>query len=56
MNPEDLGVVVALSESEAVALWGAIMASNTEQNLIDGIIGNFRVVVGVQQPVNHINK
>lgn len=52
VNPEDLRVVVALSEGEAVALRCAVMASNAEQNLIDGVIGNFCVVVGIQQPVN----
>lgn len=52
VNPEDLRVVVALSEGKAVALWCAIMASNAEQNLVNRIIGNFCVVVGIQQPVN----
>lgn len=50
MNPEDLCVVVALCEGEAVALWRAIVASDAEQNLINGVIGNFCVVVRVQQP------
>lgn len=55
VNPEDLCVVMALSEGEAVALWRAIMASDTEQDLINGVIGNFCVVVGVQQPVKTRN-
>lgn len=51
MDPEDLSVVVTLSEGEAVALWCAVMASHTEQNLIDGVVGDFRTGIGVQQPV-----
>lgn len=51
MDPEDLGIVVALSEGKAVALWCAIMASYTEQNLVDWVIGNLRTGIGVQQPV-----
>lgn len=51
VDPEDLGVVVALSEGKAVTLWCAIMASHTEQDLIDGVVGNLGTVVGIQQPV-----
>lgn len=50
MDPEDLSIVVALSEGKAVALWCAIMASHTEQNLIYRVIGNLCIVVWVQQP------
>ena len=51
VDPEDLSIVVALSEGKAVALCCAIMASHTEQNLIDGVVGNLCTGVGVQQPV-----
>lgn len=51
VNPEDLSVVVALSEGEAVALRCAVMAPHTEQNLINRVVGDLGVVVGVQQPV-----
>lgn len=51
VDPEDLGVVVALSEGKAVALWCAIMSSHTEQDLIDGVVGDLCTGVGVQQPV-----
>lgn len=56
MDPEDLSIVVALSEGKAVALWCTIMASYTEQNLIDRVVGNLCVVVGIQQPVKMSNK
>lgn len=51
MDPEDLSIVVALSEGKAVTLRCAIMASYAEQNLIDRIVGNLSVVVWIQQPV-----
>lgn len=51
VDPEDLGIVVALGEGEAVALWRAIVSSHTEQDLIDGVVGDLRTGVGVQQPV-----
>lgn len=35
---EDLSVVVALCEGETVALWCPVMTSNTEQDLIDGVV------------------
>lgn len=50
VDPEDLSVVVALSEGEAVALWCAIMAPHTEENLIDGVVGDLCVSMRVQQP------
>lgn len=50
MDPEDLSVVVALSEGKAVALWCAIVASHAKQNLIDRVVGNLCTGVGVQQP------
>lgn len=51
MDSEDLSIVVALSEGKAVALWCAIMASHTEQNLIDRVVGDLCTGVGIQQPV-----
>ena len=51
VDPEDLSIVVALGEGEAVTLWSTIMAAHTEQNLVDRVVGNLRTVVGVQQPV-----
>lgn len=51
MDPEDLGVVVALGERKAVALRRAVMAAHAEQNLIDRVVGDLRTVVGVQKPV-----
>lgn len=51
MDPEDLSIEVALSEGKAVALWCAIMASHTEQDLIDRVVGDLCTGVGVQQPV-----
>lgn len=51
VDPEYLGIVVTLCEGKAVALWCAVMASHTEQNLIDGVVGNLRTGVGIQQPV-----
>lgn len=51
MDPEDLSIVVALSEGKAVTLWCAIMASHTEQNLVDRVVGDLCTGVGVQQPV-----
>ncbi len=56
VDPEDLSVIVALSESKAVALWCAIMASHTEQNLVDRVVGDFCTGVWVQQPVQIKNK
>lgn len=50
MDPEDLCIVVTLCEGKAVTLRRAVMASHTEQNLIDGVVGNLCVVVGIQQP------
>jgi len=55
MDPEDFCIVVALSEGKAVALWCTIMASHTEQNLVDRVVGDLRAGVGVQQPVTHIH-
>lgn len=40
VDPEDLGVVVALGEGEAVALRCAIMSSHTKQDLINGVVGD----------------
>lgn len=51
VDPEDLSVVVALGEGEAVALRCAIVSPHTEQDFVDGVVGNLRTVVGVQQPV-----
>lgn len=51
MNPEDLRVVVALGEGEAVALRCAVVASHAKQNLINGVVGNLCVGVGLQQPL-----
>ena len=51
MDPEDLSIVVALSEGKAVTLGCTIMTPHTEQNLIDGVVRNLHTVVGVQQPV-----
>lgn len=51
MDPEDLGIVVALGEGEAVALRRAVVAAHAEQNLVDGVVGDLRVRVGVQEPV-----
>ena len=51
VDPEDLGVEVALSEGKAVALWCAIMAAHTEQNLVYRVVGDLCTGVGVQQPV-----
>lgn len=48
VDPEDLGIVVALSEGKAVALWSSIMTPYAEQNLVDRVVGNLRTVVGVQ--------
>lgn len=50
MDPEDLRVVVALSEGKAVTLWRAIVASHTEQNLINRVVCDLGTGVGVQQP------
>ncbi len=50
VDPEDLSIVVALSESKAVALGCAIMASHTEQNLINRVVGDLCAGIGVQQP------
>lgn len=50
VDPEDLGVVVALGEGEAVALRRAVVASHAEQNLVDGVVGDLRAGVGLQQP------
>lgn len=52
MDAEDLGVVVALGEGEAVALWGAVVATHAEQDLVDGIVGDFRARLRIQQPVS----
>lgn len=51
MDPEDLGIVVALSEGEAVALRCAVVAAHTEQNFVDWVVGDLRIGVGVQEPV-----
>lgn len=51
VDPEDLGIVVALSEGEAVALRCAVVAAHTEENLVDWVVGNLRVGIGVQEPV-----
>lgn len=51
MDPEDLSVVVALGEGKAVALGRAVVAAHTEQDLVDRVVGDLRVGVGVQQPV-----
>lgn len=57
MDPEDLGIVVALCEGEAVTLRRAVVAAYTEQNLVDWVVGNLRVGVGVQESVcNKKNK
>ena len=50
MDPEDLSIVVALSEGKAVTLWCAVMATHTEQDLIDGVVGDLSAGSGVQQP------
>lgn len=52
MDPEDLSIVVALSEGKAVALWCAIMTSHTEENLIDRVVGDLCTALWVQQPVS----
>lgn len=51
MDPEDLGVVVALGEGEAVALRRAVVAAHTEQDLVDWVVGDLQVGVGVQESV-----
>lgn len=51
VDPEDLRVVVALCEGEAVTLRCAVVASHAKQDLINGVVGDLRVGVGVQQPV-----
>lgn len=50
MDAEDLGVVVALCEGEAVALQRAVMAANTKEDLVNGVVGNLSAGLRVQQP------
>lgn len=50
VDAEDLGVVVALGEGEAVALRRAVMAANTKEDLINGVVGNLSAGLRVQQP------
>lgn len=50
MDAEDLGVVVALGEGEAVALRRAVMAANTKEDLVNGVVGNLSAGLRVQQP------
>lgn len=50
VDAEDLGVVVALGEGEAVALWRAVVAANAKEDLINGVVGNLNAGLRVQQP------
>lgn len=50
VDAEDLGVVVAFCEGEAVALWRAVMATHTEQDLVDGVVGDLCACLRIQQP------
>lgn len=50
VDAEDLGVVVALGEGEAVALRGAVVAAHAEQDLVDGVVGDLGARLRVQQP------
>lgn len=50
VDAEDFCVVVAFGEGEAVALWRAVVAPHTEQNLVDGVVGDLCTRLGVQQP------
>lgn len=50
VDAEDLGVVVALGEGETVALWCAVMAAHTEEDLVDGVVGDLCARLGIQQP------
>lgn len=50
VDAEDLGVVVALGEGEAVALRRAVVAANTKEDFINGVVGNLSAGLRVQQP------
>ncbi len=50
VDAEDLSVVVALGKGEAVALWRAVVAANTEEDLVNGVVGNLSAGLRVQQP------
>lgn len=50
MDAEDLGIVVALSKSKAVTLRSSIMAANTKQDLIDGVVSDLCAALRIQQP------
>lgn len=50
VDAEDLGVVVALGESETVALGCPVVTPNTEQDLIDGVVRDLSPCLRVQQP------
>ncbi len=50
VDAEDLSVVVALGKGEAVALWRAVVAPNTEEDLVNGVVGNLSAGLRVQQP------
>lgn len=50
VDAEDLGVVMALSEGETVALWRAVVATHTEQDFVDGVVGDLCARLRIQQP------
>lgn len=50
VDPEELGVVVAFREGEAVALGGPVVASHAEEDLVNGVVGDFGVRRRFQQP------